>query len=246
MKNLLYVGLTAGLLGGVTVNGLAQTAVSSTFDLSARVDANDTDALPAVQDLFSDSQGATLNAFSGSVKALDTNSGGQVEARSSASANWANAGAGNVTIRDTGWNFTTTQPASAEMDNQQPLWTYTFISTFDGTFSMDYNVTASGTGLFGLQGASIGWSGPGGGLNLLNVSDPTASGTFMQPVMNGVQYTVSLSPNSNIFWFGGVTSDGAWQGSYDWKITPAVTPEPASMLALGAGALALLRKRRKA
>ncbi|RYG22841.1 PEP-CTERM sorting domain-containing protein [bacterium] len=121
------------------------------------------------------------------------------------------------------------------------VWTYTFVATSDGTFTMDYDVFAAGD-KFGLQGIVIHWDGPGGNLNLADAFDPTTSGSFVRALTNGVMYTVGVGSYSNLSADAGTTSAGNFNADLNWKIESV--PEPATLGVLAVGLLPCLRRKR--
>src|SRR3569833_184901 len=92
-------------------------------------------------------------------------------------------------------------------------WTYTFVATQSGTFSMKYDVVGSGQ-TFGLWGWSINITGSSG-LQVSDPFDPTTSGTFTANLVSGQTYTASLANNANILGAGGA---GSMNGNFDWSI----------------------------
>jgi hypothetical protein len=223
-----------------------QTAISSTFNLSAFADADTSDGIDAT-DSFSDSQGATLNPYSHTVTATDTLASGSgiVTATSTASASWTDAGHGQVHISDTGWDLNSNPEMFVALDTANapnlPVWSYTFAATSNGTFSMDYNVFATGQ-KFGLGGITIRWSGPGGDLSLFNPIDPTASGTFTRALTSGTNYTVSIEVQSNVLVAQEFNDSARLGADLDWKVQSV--PEPASLSILTLALFPCLRRRR--
>lgn len=96
----------------------------------------------------------------------------------------------------------------------------------------------AGTYVFGAGGANI-WTTvgnpiPGGGYMSSDGLSGAGNGFFAGPQAAGT-WTITISD-----WGGGDT--GAFQG---WEIRGEAVPEPATMAALGLGAVALIRRRRK-
>lgn len=224
---------------------MGQTPVSSTFMVGANADANQNDG-DFHEQILSFSQWGTLNPYSASVSVHDedlVNSGRSLTVSSSASAAWVSAGAGTVTWRNMGWSHDTAASSGAKINSfSSPVWSYTFTATTNSVFSLDYNVRGTGN-TFGLLGAVIGWSGSGGGLNLIDAYDPIAVGTFNRNVVSGNTYTVSLSNWGNKFTSPDPATDsGYMDADFAWRVAAPV-PEPASMAALATGLMFIARRR---
>ena len=157
-------------------------------------------------------------------------------ASGSADATWGAGGnSGSVVFSGYGWSASEgASHSAANLNSAGPDWQYEFTADVNGTFSMTYNVVGS-FDTFGLQGWSIGWSGLGGGLNLLNSADPTTSGVFTRSVVLGQDYIVSLQNNANVSCECSI-STGFMNGTFQFRIGSAV-PEPGT---LGLLATALL------
>lgn len=227
----------------------AQTVVSSTFQLGAYADANQHSG-GYLQDFIIQSQGATLNDYSGTVSVIDYDAvhpGMWLRVHSSASASWTDSAHGAVSWRNMGWEHNTIDSSGAKLNGyviNGPVWSYTFVATSDATFLMNYDIRGHGD-TFGLWGARIEWSGPGGNLDLVNPYNPTAQGTFMRSVVAGNTYTVGLFNMGNYFSSPLLnTTAGYMDADYTWEI--GAVPEPATIWVAGAGLLALLRRRRHA
>ena len=160
-------------------------------------------------------------------------------------ASWGAGGnSGSVLFRGYGWR--TVEGAShyeADLNGAGPDWQYTFTADANGTFSMTYVVTASHT-TTGLYGWNIGWSGPGGDLNLQNALDPTTSGVFTRALLAGTDYTVTLDNNAHI------SSDtafatGLMDGTFNFKIATAPEPGTLGLLATALAGFAVFRRRRR-
>ncbi|RYG26505.1 PEP-CTERM sorting domain-containing protein [bacterium] len=223
----------------------AQTAISSTFDLSVFADADTADGIDAT-DSFSDSQGATLSSYSGTVTATDTlaSGSGAVTGTSSATVSWTDAGHGSLLIRDHGWDMTHPDEAYVALDTTNtalPVWSYQFMATSDGTFTLDYDVSATGD-KFGLDGFVMKWSGPGGDGVVFNAVDPTATGSFVRSLTNGVIYTVSINVGSGILVGGSNGRSGRMSADIDFKIESV--PEPATLGVLALGLVRLLKRKK--
>jgi len=230
----------------VVASAQAQSVISSTFQLGAYADANQHSGAYQ-QDYIMQSQGATLNSYSGTVSVIDydpVNSGKWLRVHSSASASWIDASHGSVAWRNMGWEHNTIESSGAKLNGyviNGPVWSYTFVATSNGTLTMDYDLRGHGD-TFGLWGARIEWTGPGGNLDLINAYDPTTSGTFSRNIIAGNSYTVGVFNMGNYFSSPLLnTTSGYMDADFNWRIGPV--PEPSSMLVLSGLALSMLRRR---
>lgn len=233
-------------LAMVAGGAFAQTAVSSTFHLGVFADANQNHG-SYHQDYLMQSQGSTLNSYSGNLMVSDedlANPGHSLRVTSAASASWTNSGQGIVAWRNMGWVHNTIASSGAKLNGfviNGPVWSYTFIATSNNVFSMDYDLRGHGD-TFGLWGARIEWSGPGGNLDLINPYDPTTSGTFARNIVAGNTYTVGVFNMGNTFTSPILnTSSGYMDADFNWRV--GAVPEPSSMLALSGLALITIRRR---
>lgn len=144
-----------------------------------------------------------------------------------------------------GWTHVSNSQTAAKLNGfvtGAPVWSYTFLATASGTFTMNYDVRAAGDP-FGLLGVVIDWSGPGGGLNLVNAFTPVAHGVFSRSLTAGQTYTISLANGGNIFTSVDPRNDfGSMDADFNW--TTATVPEPTTLFAVALGGLALLRRRK--
>jgi hypothetical protein len=248
LSTLLVAGLaTLALVSSPAAR--AQTVVGSLFHLHTKADIGNN-----VINVYDDSQGSTLNPYSGSISSTDTIGSDSVSAFASGSATFFSAASGSSTF-DMGWTSNNSNfPYGLEVGDFTNNWAYTFTATGDGILTLSYDITASGSLIFGLQGFTINWDGPGGGLYTGTVFDPTASGVFTSQVFAGNTYTIGLSEGGNVFSDtgpGGVF-DGSMHGQFDWDISgQSVVPEGSSFTLLLSGLATtgmgvVIRRRRRA
>lgn len=237
---------TAMLVCFGEVQAEAQIAVGSTFQLGVYADANQNDFMSHT-DFFIDQHGASLAPFSHSLSVtdLDNVNGGSLTVNSSGSASWVSAGQGAVAWRGMGWIHNTKTSSGSKLNGfviPGPVWSYTFTATMDGFFTMNYDVRGVGN-VFGLLGAVIEWSGPGGNLDLTNSYNPNANGVFSRALVAGTNYTVGLANMGNVFTAPIVRNDfGYMDADFGWSVGPV--PEPLSVVGLGLALAALVRRRR--
>lgn len=224
----------------------AQIAVSSTFNLGVYADANQYDSVSHWAS-FADQQVGTLNPYSQaiSITDLDNANGGSLTVTSGASANWTTAGQGSVAWRGMGWHHNTFTSSGSKLNGfvvNAPVWSYTFQATIDAQFTMNYDVRGVGN-VFGLLGAVIQWSGPGGNLDLTNPYNPAANGVFSRALTAGTTYTVGLYNMGNVFTAPiRRTDSGLMDADFTWEV--AAVPEPSILATLGLWLLAMRRRRR--
>lgn len=192
-----------------------------------------------------DDDTAPLNGL-GTVTASATSTAGGATTNASVTGTWSTADAGTITL-DWGWESDTSTSTILETNQNTPNWTYTFIASGNGTFTLSGSVTAGGTSVFGLQPIylrdAFGFGSIGG-----DVFDPTGSGSVSVALVNGQQYTFSLFNNGNLSTDS--TTDLISQATADlrWSIDYAGVPEPMSwaMMIGGFGAVGTTLRRRKA
>jgi hypothetical protein len=205
-------------------------AVSSALTLQADANAG---GFP-VTDHHSQSQGATTNALSVSVDALSNPENSLVEATATGSATWTSAGQGSVVLSNVGWTTQNVGVGSAALANGLD-YAYTFVSDQSGTLTLSYNVAATGTNTFGLNGFRMTFDGDVHTFNL------NTSGTVSESVVAGTTYTLGLKNLADIG--GGLgTRDAHMGGTFDFNFTPAAVPvpEPGSATLLGIDTVGLI------
>ncbi len=218
------------------------TPISSSLRLEADSDAGS----GIVTDIDSDSQGGTINPLSASVSALATSGNASVLSRSQGIATWFDSSRGEVNLFNIGWNTVGVSQGSAVLFNGLD-WTYEFLADTTGLFTLDYDVTGSGSDTFGLNGFNFSWSEPESD----DFFSLGTSSTITRAITAGNTYTVNIRNQANIF--GGLgTRDARMDGAFNWRIdtTAVAVPESSSALvtlafgALGAGSL-LKRKQKR-
>jgi hypothetical protein len=234
----LLAATTAVLLVGFASSAWA-TPISASVALDAVVNLDGNGA--------SDPQSASWGTLLSPLNVLSSVSqngpnGGSIAAQGAIDATWGAGGnSGSVAFTRYGWSAVSGGSSyAASLDTAGADWTYSFTADADGTFAMSYDVTGSGS-TFGLWGWNIDWSGPGGGLHLINPLDPTASGAFSRSIVAGQTYTIDLHNNANIS--GGAFGTGEMNGLFKFSVTGV--PEPATLLLMGAGLIGFGRIRRK-
>lgn len=221
--------------------------VSALIDLHAeavlkKLDGDTAVVTSLVLDSATDSWGTPLAPLHAAVNATAVDANQSLTVSGSAEATWGSGGnSGHVSFSEFGYSGEANFYLVGLRNN---FWSYSFIADNDGFFSMVYDVSVVdtiGSDAFGLIGWNINWSGPGGGLLLSDVFDPTAHGLFSRPIVAGQLYTVGLQggpglesiclPDCNILLSNHV------QGSFDFTISPV--PEPSVILSFLLGLITL-------
>ena len=245
------MGLGKLARGGVALMSALtiQPAAAATF-VSGKIG---TDAASAYNGIWTvDPKSATL-AAPGSIAVSSAggyNIGGSrptISVQSSMDATWASATAGSFQTK-WGWNVDTfLSPHSFAVSTMAaPSWSYTFIASDDGVFTMDYDLLATGTNSYFLWGLA----GSGGlGNAYFSGGALTASGILTVPLIAGQTYDLAFGNGGNAS-----NSGGAWvvrnaTGTFDWKITynaVAPVPEPSTwaMMICGLALVGAVMRRR--
>jgi len=172
----------------------------------------------------------TLSIFA-LAKVLDDGTGEFLETGGSGSATWVSDTAGSVAFENYHWDLNAPSFVyNAAWLNGHPGgvdWSYTFIAGPNEMFTLNYNMTFGGDAFglccweFFIDGSSIG-------------PFEQVRGTYSFALVNGQQYTVSLSNNSNLSTIGALDDyTSRMDGQFDWSIS--AVPEPSSMIILATG-----------
>lgn len=212
------------------------TPVSSSISLQA--DSRASSSVSTVTDTDSSSQLATLNPLSASVRAESTDGAASVVSTASASATWVNATQGAVSFNDFGWVTEGVSGGSAILANGLD-WSYTFASSTAGVFTLNYDISATGSNLFGLNGAAFSWNGSQSFMNI------NTSGAFSRNFGAGETVTVILKNNANISGSLG-TRNALMDGDFGWSMAVESVPDTGTtvaLLGLALTGLAFVRRR---
>jgi hypothetical protein len=129
-------------------------------------------------------------------------------------------------------------------DSYVPLWIYIFRADFDGQLKVQYDIVGSGD-MLGFNGWHINWSGEGGGAELMDFLDPSASGTFTRNIVAGQVYSLGLDDSAGLTAAGGLHV--AVTGAFDFVMTPTASdvPEPGNLALFGIAFAGLLGAARR-
>jgi hypothetical protein len=227
MRYFLTASLFALAIGGRTIPAGAAyvTPSSSSIQLNATADAGD-GPFTATN---SQSQLGTINALGVSVSAGATFDNASVTTTNGATANWTDSDNGTVRFTNVGWSTQNVTSGSALALADGMGWTYRFVAVAPGFFTLNYDVTTSGSNTFGLTGFNFIWSGPGDGATIAADS----SGVLTRgDIVVGNPYTVELTENANITGILG-TRTAIMDGTFTFQIVP----EPSSLALFGVGGL---------
>lgn len=227
--------------------------VSALIDLHAEAVLKKLDGDTAVVtsltlDSATDSWGTPLAPLHAAVSATAVDANQSLTVSGGAKATWGSDGnSGNVSFSEFGYSGEASFYLVGLRNN---FWNYSFIADSDGVFSMIYDVSVVdtiGSDAFGLIGWDINWSGPGGGLLLANVFDPTAHGLFSRPIVAGQLYTVGLQGGPGLesicFPDCSILLSNHVQGSFDFTISPVPEPSAIILFLLGLIILNIFRRR---
>lgn len=170
---------------------------------------------------------------------------GYTQSNGAVNATWNAADVGQVQFFGFGWFLHGTvgdEGQAAALNGGGPNWTYDFVLTAPSQLSVNYNVTGTNN-TFGLQGWFLADNG-NTILDLLDVFDPTASGTFNYALGAGA-HSLTLSNNANISTEGYLVDyRGDMEGLFDWSITAVPEPGTWALLLTGFGTIGYAMRRR--
>ncbi|MFO0846381.1 MAG: hypothetical protein U0797_29105 [Gemmataceae bacterium] len=175
-----FVTRTTRILAALALllSGVGQaTAGPVSSSLSLQADSNA--GAGTVTDTDSQSQGATINTLSASVLALAVNGNASVQTSGTGLATWTNPNVGQVVLSDVGWTAVNVGVGSAFLTSGLD-YSYTFTADATGTFLLNYDITATGSDTFGLNGFNYDFSGNGAFFVV------GTSGTITESVIAGI------------------------------------------------------------
>jgi len=239
----LFIGVTALLLAGGCVestptgsdkapgvlrpSALVVAPSGSSLKMKALANAvsNDFNAVTTVTDVESDDQIATFAPLSVAVQAQSQSASGQasVVATGSAMAMWSDPAEGQVQWAVNWVIVNIGAPggvAGVSAIAPDEGWRYTFTPDQDGTFTLDFSITADFT--IGINPFNFLWPGD----PCCTLLPPNTTGTVTRPVIAGTEFTVALTNNSGVSVTVGNCCasgpDASMTATFNWRIEPLV------------------------
>jgi hypothetical protein len=212
---------------GLVVPGTSSLLVT----VMANAESGDPSHPSTVTDTDSDSQSGTIEPLSVSVSAQSAVGGGSLYVESDATVTWSSVDSGEM-IWSMGWTADAVPGTDGSLVSvlgccTSEGWHYSFTAEESGLFTMDYEITASGTSvfeLFGLSPYQLTWNTSGSPQITESMSPATPTGSFDFDVEAGRTYTIRIQNASGLGSAANIPS-GEWNmtGTFTWSIN---YPEP--------------------